>query len=88
MGSNGIYLSKELIEEGFDSQQKKDPRKMDDNELVTVDIKSQDGDFDLASSKEAEDSKANLEQNSSQVTSSPRRGSCSIALSQFLLSGC
>ena len=49
MGSNEIeYLPKEVLEEGFDSQQEKDIREMDGDELVTVDSESQDEKFDLA----------------------------------------
>ena len=76
MGSNtnGIgYLSKELLE-GFDIKQKKDLRKMSENELVTADSNSQDEQFGLASCKEAEDCKDNLGQRSSEVSSSPRGG--------------
>ena len=87
MGSNEIeYLPKEVLEEGFDSQQEKDIREMDGDELVTVDSESQDEKFDLASSKEAEDWKASSGQNSSQVTSSPRRGLCSFAWSKSVCS--
>ncbi|KAJ1424984.1 UDP-glucuronosyl/UDP-glucosyltransferase [Sesbania bispinosa] len=74
--SSGIeHLSKEELEQGFEfSQQKKGLRQMDGDKLVKGDIKSQDEKFQVTSSKEAEDSKANLGHKSSQVTSSPRRG--------------
>ncbi|KAK7343742.1 hypothetical protein VNO77_12745 [Canavalia gladiata] len=62
MGSNEIeYLSNQVLEKGFGSQQKKDLRQMD--------IKSQSEKFYTASSKEAEDLKK-----SSQATFSSRRG--------------
>lgn len=77
MGSNGIdhCLAKQVLEK------KKGLRQMDggddDNQLVIVDVKSQHEKFDSASSKEAEDWKANLGQQSSQATtSSPRKGLC------------
>ncbi|CAL0328576.1 unnamed protein product [Lupinus luteus] len=64
MGSNGIeYLSKELLED-FDSKHKKYLSKMNDDELVTVGIMSQDKKFDLASSKV---------HYSSEASSSPQR---------------
>ncbi|XP_061345113.1 sterol 3-beta-glucosyltransferase UGT80B1 [Gastrolobium bilobum] len=67
MGSNGIeYLSREVLEVGFDSQKiEKDLRKMDDDELLTVDIKSHDEKIDLNSSKDAEDWIGNSGQKSS-----------------------
>ncbi|XP_019453367.1 PREDICTED: sterol 3-beta-glucosyltransferase UGT80B1 isoform X1 [Lupinus angustifolius] len=57
---------------------------MDYDDLITVGISSQHGNFDSAYSKEARDVEANTAQNSSRVSSPPRRGLCSKALCQIL----
>ncbi|TKY46033.1 Sterol 3-beta-glucosyltransferase UGT80B1 [Spatholobus suberectus] len=71
MGLNLCPNSKESLE-GFGCKRKKDLSQMGDDELVTVDNISQDEQLESASCEKEEDWRENLEQKSSEVSSSPR----------------